>query len=51
MTKEEFKEAYKVRLYAHKYWNHDELPPEEYRIPAMLYIRDHPEEFKGVIPM
>lgn len=50
MSKEEFKEQYTIRLYAHKYWNHDELPPVEYRALVAKYIHDHPEEFRGAVP-
>ena len=50
MTKEEFTENYKVSIYAHRYWNFDEMPPEKYKKQVAEYIQRHPEEFKGLTP-
>ena len=44
------KENYKIRFYAHRYWNFDELPPVTYRALVVKYITDHPDEFKGAGP-
>ena len=44
-------EEQKIRIYAHEYWDLDQLPPNEYISAVITYIRDHPEEFKGVVPM
>ena len=44
------KENFKIRFYAHRYWNFDELPPVTYRALVAKYIIDHPDEFKGAGP-
>ena len=50
MTKEEFTEKYKISIYAHRWWNFDEQPPEKYKQQVKQYLIDHPEEFKGADP-
>lgn len=39
-----------IRVLAHRYWNYDEIPPEDYITQVMDYIKTHPKEFKGVVP-
>ena len=40
----------KIMIMAHKYWNEDIIPPEEYRKAVWEYIRDNPDEFGGAVP-
>lgn len=35
---------------ARLYWDFDIIPPKEYILEVMNYIRNHPEYFKGLIP-
>ena len=51
MTKEEFTEEYKISIYAHRWWNFDERPPEKYISKVQEYIKEHLDEFKGAVPM
>ena len=44
------KETFKIRFYAHRYWDLEELPPVAYRALVVKYITDHPDEFKGADP-
>ena len=50
MTKEEFTREYKIKIYAHRWWNFDEEVPAGYRLDVIKYISEHPEEFKGAGP-
>ena len=51
MTKEEFMHNYKIKIWAHKWWYLDEKVPEKYIPDVRKYIKEHPEEFKGAVPM
>ena len=39
-----------IRWLAHQWWNFDLQPPEKYRQQVLEYLRDHPDEFKGLTP-
>ncbi len=43
-------ELWKIKKYAHRYWNFDEQPPEEYKDAVAKYICNHIREFKGAVP-
>ena len=44
-------DRYDVRRLAHEYWDLNIMPPPEYYYNVGEYIRCHPEEFRGVVPM
>ena len=48
--KRDFVAEYKTQIYAHRWWNFDQIPPVDIRIDVMKYIQAHPKEFKGAGP-